>query len=67
MDNIKLIKKASEIETTTIISMSPKIIQILDPSDYSAVDLEMKDGFSDYNIGDEIKIIKIDNYIYLIK
>jgi len=67
MDNIKLVKKASEIETTTIISMSPKIIQILDPSDYSAVDLEMKDGFSDYNIGDEIKIIKIDNYIYLIK
>ena len=47
--------------------MSPKIIQILDPSDYSAVDLEMKEEFSDYNIGDEIKIIKIENYIYLIK
>ena len=67
MDNIKLVKKASDIETTTILSMSPRIIQILDPSDYSAVDLEMKEDFSDYNIGDEIKIIKIDNYIYLIK
>ena len=65
--DIKLVKKQDEIETTTIISMSPKIIQILDPSDYSAVDLEMKECFSDYNIGDEIKIIKIENYIYLIK
>ena len=67
MDDIKLVKKADEIETTTIISMSPRIIQILDPSDYSAVDLEMQDEFNDYNIGDEIKIIKIENYIYLIK
>ena len=67
MDNIRLVKKADEIETTTIISMSPKIIQILDPSDFSAVDLEMQDEFSDYKIGDEIKIIKIENYIYLIK
>ena len=63
----KLVKKADEIETTTIISMSPRIIQILDPSDYSAVDLEMLDEFGNYNIGDEIKIIKIENYIYLIK
>ena len=67
LDNINLVKKQSEIETTTIISMSPKIIQILDPSDYSAVDLEMQDEFKEYHIGDEIKIIKIDNYIYLIK
>ena len=66
MDDIELVKKSSDIETTTIISKSPSIIQILDPSDYSAVDLEMKEEFADYNIGDEIKLIKIDNYIYLI-
>ena len=66
MEDIKLVKKENEIETTTIISKSPSIIQILDPSDYSAVDLEMKEEFDDYNIGDEVKLIKIDNYIYLI-
>ena len=66
MEEIELVKKSDEIETTTIISKSPSIIQILDPSDYSAVDLEMKDEFKDYNIGDEIKLIKIDNYIYLL-
>ena len=64
--DIELVKKSDEIESTTIISKSPSIIQILDPSDYSAVDLEMRDEFSDYNIGDEIRLIKIDNYIYLL-
>ena len=67
MEEIELVKKSDEIETTTIISKSPNTIQILDPSDYSAVDLEMKDDFMDCNIGDEIRLIKIDNYIYLIK
>ena len=40
---------------------------MLDPADYSAVDLDMMDEFKDSNIGDEVKIIKINNYIYLIK
>lgn len=66
IDDVELVKKSDEIETTTIISKSPSIIQILDPSDYSAVDLEMKEEFANYNIGDEIKLIKIDNYIYLL-
>lgn len=66
MESIEMVKKSAEIETTTIISKSPSIIQILDPSDYSAVDLEMKDEFAEYNIGDEIRLIKIDNYIYLL-
>ena len=66
LEEIELVKKYSEIETTTIISKSPKIIQILDPTDYSAVDLEMKEEYSDYQIGDEIKLIKINDYIYLL-
>ena len=66
-EDIILLKKSDEIETTTIISKSPSNIQILDPADYSAVDLDMIDEFKDSNIGDEVKIIKINNYIYLIK
>lgn len=66
IEKISLVKKASDIQTTTIISMSPSIIQILDPADYGAVDLEMKEKFADYNIGDEIKLIKIDNCTYLL-
>ena len=66
IEDAVLVKRQDEIETTTIISKSPKTIQILDPADYSAVDLEMKDEFADCKIGDEIKLIKIDNNIYLI-
>ena len=66
INDTKLVKKASDIETTNIISKSPNIIQILDPITYEAIDLEMNDEFRDYNIGDEIKLIKIDSYIYLL-
>ena len=66
IEDTVLVKRQDEIETTTIISKSPKTIQILDPADYSAVDLEMKEEFADCKIGDEIKFIKIDNNIYLI-
>ena len=66
LEEIELVKKYDEIETTTIISKSPNIIQILDPTDYSAVELEMKEEFSNYNIGDEIKLIRIDDNIYLL-
>lgn len=65
-ENIELIKKEEDIETTSIISKSPNIIQILDPTDYSAVDLELTSEFESYQIGDEVKIIKINNIIYLI-
>ncbi|WP_405267385.1 60S ribosomal export protein NMD3 [Methanobrevibacter sp.] len=66
MEDIEVVKKAAELETTTVISKSPQIMQILDPIDYSAVDLDMKDEYSKYNVGDEVKLIRIDNYIYLI-
>ena len=66
MEGIELVKKAEDVEIATIISKSPQFIQILDPIDYSAVDIDMKDEFADYNIGGEVKLIRIDNNIYLL-
>ena len=66
MEDVEVVKKSDEIETTTVISKSPQIMQILDPIDYSAVDLDMKDEYSKFNVGDEVKLIRIDNNIYLI-
>lgn len=66
MADIELIKKADEVETTTVISKSPQFIQVLDPIDYSAVDLDMKDEYEKYNVGEEVKLIRIDNYVYLL-
>lgn len=66
MEDIELVKKADEVETTTVISKSPQFIQILDPVDYSAVDLDMKEEYEKYNVGEEVKLIRIDNYVYLL-
>ena len=66
MEDVEVVKKSDEIETTTVISKSPQIMQILDPIDYSAVDLDMKDEYAKFNVGDEVKLIRIDNNIYLI-
>ena len=66
MEDIELVKKADEVETTTVISKSPQFIQVLDPIDYSAVDLDMKDEYEKYNVGEEVKLIRIDNYVYLL-
>lgn len=67
MEDIELVKKADEMETTTVISKSPQIMQILDPIDYSAVDLDMKEEYDDYKVGDEVNLIRLNNNIYLIK
>lgn len=66
MEDIRLVKKSSEIETTTVISKSPQFIQILDPVDYSAVDINMKEEFDKLNVGEEIQLIRIDNNVYLL-
>ena len=66
MEDIKLVKKSSEIETATIISKSPQFLQILDPIDYSALDLNMKEEYDSLNVGEEIELIRIDSNVYLL-
>lgn len=66
LEDIEFVKKSDEIETATIISKTPQFIQIMDPVDYSTVDIDMKDEYSRLNIGDEVNLIRIDNYIYLV-
>jgi nonsense-mediated mRNA decay protein 3 len=66
MENINLVKKSEDIETTTVISKSPQFLQILDPIDYSALDLNMKGEYEELNVGQEVKLIRIDNNVYLL-
>lgn len=64
--NIEYLKDQESIAVTTVISKSPTNIQILDPDDYSVVDIAMNDSFKKFNIGDEVKVIKIENNLYLL-
>lgn len=65
-DSIKLITEKNNIQTSTLISKSPSMIQILDPLDYSAIDLEITKSAENLNIGDEVELIKIEDEIYLL-
>ena len=66
MEDINLVKKSDEVQTTTVISKSPQFIQILDPVDYSAVDINMSEEYDKLNVGEEVKLIKIENNVYLL-
>ena len=65
-ENIEYLKDQESTELTTVISKSPTNLQILDPHDYSVVDIAMKDSFEKFNIGDEVKVVKIENNVYLL-
>lgn len=65
IEDVKLIKKSKDIEMANIISKSPSKIQVLDPNDYSVIDFDIKDDLKDAEIGDEVEIIKIDDYYLL--
>ncbi|KZX15316.1 NMD3 family protein [Methanobrevibacter cuticularis] len=64
--SIEYLKDSSSAEKTVITSKSPSSIQILDPVDYNTVDLPMNDDFRSLNIGDEAKVVKIENRLYLL-
>jgi len=65
-DSIKIIKTAKEILTSNIISKSPSKIQILDPDNYEVVDIAIDNILEEYNIGDEVNLVKIDDNYYLV-
>lgn len=63
-DDIESLKKYDDIEIAEIISKSPNKIQILDPEDYEVIDIYEKNKSDNLEIGDKIKIIKLNNKIY---
>ena len=65
-DSIEKIDHLEGVQKAIITSKSPSTLQILDPDDYSPIDLEMTEKLEKYNIGEEIDVIKIDGKIYII-
>ncbi|MBF4469719.1 MAG: hypothetical protein ISP01_09970 [Methanobrevibacter arboriphilus] len=67
-ENIEYIKEEKNIQTTTLISKSPLNMQILDPDDYTVVDIPIiNEYFNEFNIGDEVNVIKIENQLYILQ
>ena len=65
-DSIEKIEHLDGVQKAIITAKSPKTIQILDPEDYSPIDFEMNEKMENYNIGEEIDVIKIDGQIYIL-
>ena len=65
-DSIQRIEHLDGVQKAIITAKSPKSIQILDPDDFSPIDLEMNAKLENCNIGEEIDVIKIDGNIYIL-
>lgn len=65
-DSIEKMEDLNGLQKAIITAKSPKSIQILDPDDYSPIDLEMNKKLENYNIGEEIDVIKIEGKIFIV-
>lgn len=65
-DKLKLIGKKEDIKKTTITNKTPNTIQILDPENYSPIDINLIPEYQNMNIGEEINCIKINNITYIL-
>lgn len=63
MPDIRVYAAASDAMETTVVSRSSGEIQVLDPSNYSTVDLKVPEGL---DIGDTVSTVRIDDVLYLV-
>ncbi|MDO5853032.1 MAG: NMD3-related protein [Thermoplasmata archaeon] len=63
MTQIRLYEKASDLAEATVVSRSGTEVQVLDPSNYSTVDLRVP---ADAEIGDTVKVTRIEDVLYLV-
>ena len=63
MPDIKLYERSSDLADATVVSRSGSEIQVLNPSNYSTVDLKVPE---DAEIGDTVKVVTIDDVLYYV-
>lgn len=63
MPSVKLYERSGGLAEATVVSRSGTEIQVLDPSNYSTVDLKVP---SDAEIGDAVRVVRIDDVLYYV-
>lgn len=63
MPDIRLYERSSDLADATVVSRSGSEIQVLNPSNYSTVDLKVPE---DAEIGDTVKVVTIDDVLYYV-
>lgn len=59
--SLKLFERRSEMDEATVVSRSGTEIQVLDPRNYSTVDLRVPEG---EDIGDSVDVVTVDDVLY---
>jgi nonsense-mediated mRNA decay protein 3 len=65
-NKIKVVARSSDIKTTSVTSKTPRTIQILHPDTYQPVDINLNAETSDLEIGDEVKVVEIEEILYIL-
>ena len=63
MSGIKVYERAEDLKDATVVSRSGSEIQVLHPDNYSTVDLRVPE---DADIGDTVKVVAIDDVLYMV-
>ncbi len=66
----KQMKKVSDsrmVKKTTITNITPHHIQVLHPENYEPLDLDIMPYMTDFQIGEEVDVVEIDQKIYILK
>ena len=63
MTSVKLYERSEDLRDATVISRSGDEIQVLDPSNYSTVDLRVPEGAE---VGDTVRGVTVDDVLYYV-
>ncbi|MDP3065404.1 MAG: 60S ribosomal export protein NMD3 [Methanobacteriaceae archaeon] len=66
----KQMKKVSDsrmVKKTTITNITPHHIQVLHPENYEPLDLDIMPHMTDFQIGEEVDVVELDQKIYILK
>ena len=63
MPDIKVHERHGELRDATVVSIGEGEIQVLNPSNYSTIDLRVPE---DSEIGDTVKVTDIDDVMYFV-
>jgi nonsense-mediated mRNA decay protein 3 len=63
MPSFRVYRRSEDLQEAVVVSKGKGEVQIMDPSNYSTVDLSVPDGAE---IGETVKVVDIDDALYYV-
>ena len=65
-EKLTVIARKEDIKMAMITAKTPQSIQILHPDTYQPVDIELNEELFHFQVGEELKVVEIDDILYII-